>query len=400
MFPNVRYSILKWPQQPPLFFQIKFGEMLLTGGADPNIRTTTTAIPPDEPVINWSIRHGSLEVTKLLLRFGVELCDYGDDETPALHQCVLFGRTDHAEMLLAAGADPNIRGWDGNPPIFTALRHESIGIVKLLIKHTDDLSKMNKKGEGAIDALFGGEREGFNGYDKKAAQCLSFLLEEGLDIETHSHRGNKVIAAAAYARAYESVEVCIKAGSKLDAYTFSRETILTSLLRDCHPEVQNSPRIQKKLIYLIEMMIKAGADVNLNSRYGRTPLEVAISSCTVTGAWLLLQANCSVKITREVINFPMFMVRAVEEEAQSCAIFVFGDFCQTTKDQQVFFDISCEERTLENIEPLGLTRPPLSLARLCRLAVRAILPSGAAFSPAVDKLPLPRHVKDYVALRL
>ena len=388
--------------------------MLLTGGADPNIRTTTPGC--NEPVIHWNIHHGSLEVTKLLLRFGVELYGYesdGIDALPrhALHQCARFGHTDHAEVLLAAGADPNIRDWTGDPPLFTALRKGSIGIVKLLIK-PDDLSKKIENGEGVIDALF--DYRTFEGHDTRAAECLSLLLEEGLDIETLCVRGKTVIAAAAYARAYESVEVCIKAGSKLDVYTFSNETILTSLLRDCNSKVKKSP-IQKKLIYLIEMMIKAGADVNFQSSETphevticrgtvagacpETPLQVAISRGTVAGAWLLLQANCSEKITRRDRGARKFMEQAIREEAHYCAVFMFGDFCQTTEDQQVFFDLSQKKKAMVNAKLVGLIQPPLSLARLCRLAVRATLPSGAAFSPAVDKLPLPTNVKDYVALR-
>ena len=387
MFPDVRYSILKWPQHRPLLFQIKFGEMLLTGGADPNIRTTTT--PLHEPVINWNIEHGSLEVTKLLLRFGVELCDYETYGTHALHQCAWFGHTDHAEMLLAAGADPNI--WDGNgdPPLFNALRTGSIEIVKLLIKHTD-LSITNKKGESAHHAIF---QERFHRPDTKAAQYLSLLLEEGLDVEACCECGNTVIAAAAFAHALESIEVCIKAGCKLDVYTSTGQTILTSLLKAWYPR-----NVQVKPIHL-EMIIEAGADVNFNTRHGDTPLQIAISSYNIAGAWLLLRANCSVKVTRKLVFAREFMGTTILAEAQYCAVFLFGDFCQTTEDQQVFFDLSRTEWMLENGEPLDLTRPPLSLARLCRLAVRATLPSGAAFSPAVDKLPLPTYTKDYIALR-
>ena len=391
MFPNVRQRILKWPQHPPLLFQIKFGEMLLTGGADPNIRTTTTTIPRYEPAINWSIHHGLLEVTKLLLRFGVELCNYENDGRHALHQCAWFTRTDHAEMLLAAGADPNILDGNGNPPLFTALCKGSIELVKLLIKHTD-LSITNKQRESAHHAIF---QERFHRPDTKAAQYLSLLLEEGLDVEARCECRNTVIAAAAFAHALESIEVCIKAGCKLDVYTSTGQTILTSLLKDWYPR-----NVQVKPIHLIEMIIKAGADVNFNTRRGDTPLQIAISSYNIAGAWLLLQANCSVKVTRKLVFAREFMGTTILAEAQYCAVFLFGDFCQTTEDQQIFFDLSRTERMLENGEPLDLTRPPLSLARLCRLAVRATLPSGAAFPPAVDKLPLPTYTKDYIALRV
>ena len=359
--------------------------MLLTGGADPNIRTTTTT-PRYEPVIHWNIHHGPLEVTKLLLRFGVELCNNETYGTHALHQCALFGRTDHAVLLLAAGADPNIRDWVGNPPLYTALQHgDSIELVKLLIKHTD-LGKTNEKGESALHAIFQGR---FNGPDTKAAQYLSLLLKEGLDVEARCDHGDNVITAATFANALKSIEVCIKAGCKLDVYTYDSETILTSLLR-----------VQEKPIYLIEMSIKAGADVNFNTRYGKTPLQIAVNSVNVAGAWLLLQANCSEKITRKVDKARQFMVQAIKEDAQSCAVFIFGDFCQTTEDQRLFFDLSQTKEAMVNGDGVGLTRPPLSLARLCRLAVRATLPSGAAFPPAVDKLPLPTYTKDYIALRV
>ena len=367
--------------------------MLLVHGADPNVPTETT-IPRGEPIINYNIHRGTLEVTELLLKFGVQLCANERWGVPALHLCASLGRPAHAEKLIAAGADVHILDRSGYPPLFTAVCGKSIEMVKLLMERSD-LNFTSEQGVTALLIMFQGN---FNDSDSEAAEFMSLLLEKGLDLEASCHFAESVITAAVSSSAFECVEVCIKAGSKLDdVLTIDRKTVLNCLLDDYY---MVRPAKREKAVHLTELLIKAGVDVNLRNYYGTTSLESAVNSANVPGAWLLLQANCSVKITRKVGNARQFMVKAIKQNAQSCAVFVFGDFCQTTEDQQLFFDLSQTKKVMVNGELVDLTRPPLSLARLCRLAVRATLPSGAAFPPAVDKLPLPRYTKDYVALRV
>ena len=374
--------------------------MLLRAGADPNTKTKR----PGMPILHWNIHNGCPQVTKLLLQFDVDLSCVDDCGQNALHYCARVGCTADAELLLAAGMDPNTLNKYGSSPLCKALSGENVEMVKLLLKHTEiDLASSARAFESVVERC-----NNAKDWDRNVVQFLSLLFERGLDIETHCNTGDNVMAAAAFCGVYDGVEFCLKTGCKFDIKTMYGETVLSWLLNDyC-----DSARTLDRRLSLCEMLIREGADVNLLNSFKATPLESAVSAANVAGAILLLQANCAFKVSRDVKQpphisksqhekeFKRFMAEALKQNAQYCAIFIFSDSCCSSEDQQYFCDISLQPEAMVDGERIGLTRPPLSLARLCRLAVRATLPSGAAFSPAVDKLPLPTYTKDYVALRV
>jgi ankyrin repeat protein len=109
---------------------------LLEGGADPD------AIQPDKP--RWRPLHaaieeledgGPIEALVQLLRHGaaVDAWDAGHDATPLL-MSLFRGQAEATRLLLARGADPNVRGAEGDSPLRWSVEHDDLGTAALLLR--------------------------------------------------------------------------------------------------------------------------------------------------------------------------------------------------------------------------------------------------------------------------
>lgn len=97
--------------------------------------------------------------------------------SPLISACV-FGRTDMAKMLIAAGADINFQNNDGSTPLLTAAFFCRPEIVKLLLEKGANKGIRNKYGQNACDAVsapFANMKPVYSGIEKLLAPMgLSF----------------------------------------------------------------------------------------------------------------------------------------------------------------------------------------------------------------------------------
>ena len=372
-------------------FQVKYAEVLLKYDANPNIETPD----PYEPLLCSSVRQGHLKMVKLLIEHEANLngSDIDTFQSP-LHHCALLGHIEIAKELLAAGADPN--EWDilDCSPLYLAFSAKSWEMVELLLPHSD-LNLMDHDGHNALHYVLK------NCHEPLAERCLSKLMELGVDLNARTRReGHTPLDLAAnYLHAGgEFFFTLLKAGCDLEAKTKQGETVLHVVAWNKGGE---TPTMAAEMM---ETLIKAGADIDCVSDHGRTPLMDAVRSASPRMVRLLLQANCSCKMTkfpddRQVVKF---MRQTILDESEDCATFLFGDSWSLPEDQDLrehYYNLSLTPGASDLGDTIELSRPPTSLYRLCRLALRALLPKGLAFLRAVEELPLAPHVRDFVALR-
>ena len=362
--------------------------MLLRAGADPNISEEIVYGYP-EPLFLWTLTNEEPEITDLLLKYNADVNNVDNSGQTALHYCAMprFDMVDLAKKLLATGADPNIQDESGQIPLFQALQGSNIEMVELLLEHSD-LSLKDSYGGTALHAI-----EYYR--NPVAAQFLTRLLELGLDKEADSqaisYEGNTVLCQTIMLFNYECLKICIDAGCNVNVRNSDGETTLQRLLR-----IYSSSEREERMA-ACEWLIDAGADVDLNTE-GKSLVECAARYRYVPVVKKLLQANCPVRLKKTFFDPSYFMHVAVKEKAKDCAIFIFGD-SSSTEDQLFFHDVSHQPDAMLDGESIGLSRPPISLYRLSRRVVRSLLPTGPAFIPALNGLPLPRNVQDFVALR-
>ena len=126
-----------------------------------------------------------------------------------------------------------------------------------------------------------------------------------------------------------------------------------------------------KLTAICDMLITAGADVDMPDNMGRTPLMKMLMGPEVPIVRQLLQANCADTVTLSLCReyfLDTYMAEAIAKNATDCATFIFGDSCSSTQDQRVFYDLSLRPEAMVNGKTVGLSKPPVCLFRLCRKA--------------------------------
>ena len=118
---------------------------------------------------------GPIEALQLLLEFKADVNGWDAEHaaTPILTAC--FGvQKDAIQILLKAGADPNIRGDEGDSPLRLCTEEQDIEMVRLLLQH-GAAETINEVGEpGGLSAL------GI-AVEKIDIPIIEFLLNNGAD---------------------------------------------------------------------------------------------------------------------------------------------------------------------------------------------------------------------------
>lgn len=110
---------------------------LLEKGADPNVRQPSypkfTAI---QAAINELENGGSIKALEALLSYGadVDMWDEDRDATPLL-MALFRNQLKAAKLMLAAGADTNVRGSEGDSPLCWVVSKRDLMMAKQLLEH-------------------------------------------------------------------------------------------------------------------------------------------------------------------------------------------------------------------------------------------------------------------------
>ena len=295
------------------------------------------------------------------------------------------------EILLAAGANPDLQDSDESTPLLHAFYGNDLDMAELLIPRSD-LSLSSYEGLTPVQFVLQ------NSDEPHAPNSFMRLIEAGADVNARTEmEGQTPMELAIDWPTHQGtfyLEALIEAGCDLNAKTKGGETMVHVVAGISETSIAAE---------MMEKLIIAGLDVDSISPYERTPLMNSIKAFNPLVSRLLLQVNCSCKLKMfsNDSQVASFMCNATYEDCQDCATFLFGDCLSSPEDQDLqkyYYNLSLTPRALEDGESIGLSPPPTSLYRLCRLALRASLPKGLAFLPAVQKLELPHHVRDFVSL--
>ncbi len=197
--------------------QVKVIQALLEAGANPNCRDQNEMTPLMIAVHNP-------EAVALLLEHGARLTDQDDRGLTALLNAALNGRVESLRILLAAGAGAD---------------------------------QVDRAGRGALHLA---------AYRFQAA-ALQVLISSGLfDVNAGDHEGLTPLHVAA------GVALRARSGFMMrlapDALTVDQQTATAQ-----HRELLD--RLESQALPAVDVLMAAGADMNLKDRCGRSPLQVA-----------------------------------------------------------------------------------------------------------------------------
>lgn len=150
-------------------------EILVNGGADPNIRDAFGATP-----LCIAAKDGDVELIRALRRLGADVnaVDVGGN-TPLSH-ALRGGRVNVIAELLAAGADPRLTDWRGRDALHQAAMIPSGAAIPPLLEAGVDINRPDSEGNTAL--IFAAR----DGYDR----AVAVLLEGGANPKLTDRTGH------------------------------------------------------------------------------------------------------------------------------------------------------------------------------------------------------------------
>ncbi|KAK2805526.1 hypothetical protein FQN50_006150 [Emmonsiellopsis sp. PD_5] len=307
----------------------KMVKLLLQSGANVNSMDDRNRTPLQFAAYN---RH--LIVTYLLLEGGAyvdglkdsEHLRFEDEETP-LTQATWHGNKEMIELLISAGADPNLWGIGHSPPIIWAIMCRNLSITKMLIDkggsltvqavadpptplhaaayYSDEemINMLLDHGANVDQKSFGGTTPLFSAVDRGCEKVVKFLLEKGAEPNHRDNRDRTPLFNAVNCGHETIFDLLVKRG----ADTSHRGLLLLAI-------TQRHESIVKKLLDL-------GSDPNARrSSEAYTPLHLAIHYGYTSIAKMLVDFKADIDAVADLIHRETPLSMAIVEDREEIAL--------------------------------------------------------------------------------
>jgi ankyrin repeat protein len=263
------------------------GEQLLQATRKRRIREQNR---PVEKFIEMATM-GNIDEVNRAIDMGIEIDELGAKGHTALMAAAYHGHRSIVNILLSAGADPNLLSDDDGlgaagmtalmlaaGSFFASNRHQ---LVKLLIAGGADI---NQRGAGGKTAIFYAALAG-SGY----ADCVEVAIANGADLHLQDDRGHTVLSAVAAAENYGMFNLLMQAGASTAglesiqliqaAGAGNADRVKSLLATNVNLDLDRGAAISNAAAAghtaIVELLIQAGANVNLRDKLGFTPIASA-----------------------------------------------------------------------------------------------------------------------------
>jgi len=262
------------------------------------------------------------------------------DGVSSLHAAAWSGPA--VRLLLAAGANPNIRNKAGDTPLIVAASKKATEAVELLLAHGADITckRANNATALHVAAATGSAavveillRHGADPCDRNAALDTSLIVAAavgGVDavrvlcaeprvkdfIDLQRENGATALSFACTKRNVEAIEVLLAAGASVNiansnedspiiiAADAGSEEIIRRLLaagaNPCHQRINGASALHvaagRGFLSSIGLLLAAGVPVDIENKDKETPLLVALARGHIEAVDMLLRAGASTNI--------------------------------------------------------------------------------------------------------
>ncbi|XP_063923992.1 uncharacterized protein LOC135138073 [Zophobas morio] len=141
-------------------------DLLLTKGADPNIR-----VYGKMNALSFAVIAQNIEIIRLLLRHNVELVDSDEDGNGCLIKAIVDGNKEIVDILLQSGVNVNARNKYGASAMHFAAVVGNIDLINTLLKYKGDVNVKNNEGGTPLHVAVLYERK----------KVVEFLIRNGAD---------------------------------------------------------------------------------------------------------------------------------------------------------------------------------------------------------------------------
>jgi ankyrin repeat protein len=234
---------------------------------------------------------GNLDEVNRAIEVGIEIDELGAKGHTALMAAAYHGHRSIVNTLLSAGADPNLLcdddglGTAGMTALMLAagsfFASNRQQILQLLIAGGADV---NQRGAGGKTAIFYAALAG-SGY----TDCVEVAIAAGADLNLQDDRGHSVLSAVAAAENYGMFNLLMQAGAStagLESIQLIQaagagnvERVKSLLATNVNLDLDRGAAISNAAAAghtaIVELLIQAGANVNLRDKLGFTPIASA-----------------------------------------------------------------------------------------------------------------------------
>ncbi|XP_067050086.1 ankyrin repeat and SOCS box protein 9-like [Acropora muricata] len=258
-----------------------------------------------------------------------------DTKQTALHLAAARGRVGCVRLLMEAGAKCNVQEKDGLTPLHLAVYHGHVKCVTVLIEHGANVNSTSRFGSTPLH-----QAAYFGHFD-----CASVLLAAGALANVEEAWGQTPLFLAAQRAHSDVVRILLHYGAYVDK--MDKAHFKTGLHVAC--EAQS--------VACVQYLLDAGADPNVQAEHGRTPLHIVLRG-EESGPLiqLLVEYGARFDILDDSGNSPETILQSLVTRYGN------GPNMEMSRSYQQLLQLLWDSN-----------EKPISLKRLCRLAIRKLL---------------------------
>jgi len=359
-------------------------------------------VSQSEPVLSFfdlnnifsAVRRGEIAAVRYFVdqKHDLNILTLNGLESP-LHIAVKINHKQIVEVLLTAGANPNLPNSKGRTPLHVAAECGAIELIKLLLAHggnlnaTDELNltplhlcatksspdcldylldkgaNINAKDNGSRTALHLAILEG-----QTANKCVFRLVERGADMNAKDEEGFTPLMMATWKNRDEVVKFFVARKIPLDATDkYKRTALHLAVLR-------NNDEITRELV-------DAGLPINAVNAAGQTVLHIATSKGLLDMVEYLLGHGADIKVKDEKESQTPVHLASMGSKTEILEIFL--ERSRHFENQDVFLD------TQDNN---GKTALHLATESGNIASMKLLIESGVSMHVADNNYDTPLHI--------
>lgn len=224
-------------------------KMLITHGADVNL-TSNRGITP----LHLAVKTGNKEIIKMLVNEGADINATDNSGESVIIYGIKAGKTDAVRFMKELGADITIADNEGRTAVNYANIMGMAGMIENLLADV----------ENHADS-FGNTPLHQSCYNGHSESVKAMLKNPDIEVDAINDAGDTPLSIAVGEGNLYIVELLLEAGANVNRQNNNGESLLHLAARQRKP-------------HLVNTLIKYGADFNARNRNGETPLICAIKS--------------------------------------------------------------------------------------------------------------------------
>eukprot|EP00128_Syssomonas_multiformis_P018083 Colp12_sorted_trinity150504_noHs@15867 len=224
------------------------------GEWSPLVHVKTTKRPLGGPDLHRAASNNDLATIREAIDKSVDVDVPDNMGVSPLMTSAQSGAFPAAETLILKGADVNFANGSGKTPLMLACFNGHIDIIKLLLRHGADTSAVDKGGSNCLMWAVDGAQP----------EVVSLLISKGMDVNASDtrHGWTPLIRTASLTGSKEIAEILINAGALVNVTDADGKTPLMIAALNGHTD-------------LVKLLVERYADIYATTQHGKTALELA-----------------------------------------------------------------------------------------------------------------------------